>query len=463
MSSDITPAQKEFVKSVEKKVNELLTGRLNGIFQIVNHPSGFNWFIEVPPNGYYNSASLNEIDLQIANGTNNIAMFPGATFSGLYSDMLAAITYQLSKKDQDEINKEAQIASAQEISVIKAWEQNVSPVTSEQMKGAAPPTKIGYIASQVQSRWGDDPDNIPPSLNTFKVAWQNWIVLCSNSYAIMSRSSQALAQIAAARKSVKNPSADNGGMQIDASKYAIGYTGLPAQTVITSGLMDLDNKISTEISLDNFSSSESNLHIDGGASIKVPLAGIISVSIEGSAEYNLFKYMSSSSAMKMKITYPGLTLVAATPSNLSVDLKSGWYSDQILMEVVKNTGKDVTGFVIKGEFPIAEYFGIGKKFSRLKTFVVSQLPTMEFTFTGADGSKIKSDFKEQAKAKVKLLGFDIGASINQSYEVHKIDTTSQQGSVIITLAPPKILGTVPEPQSTCNVLGGVISYPPMNC
>jgi hypothetical protein len=81
-------------------------------------------------------------------------------------------------------------------------------------------------------------------------------------------------------------------------------------------------------------------------------------------------------------------------------------------------------------------------------------------FEAGNSSAITSDFKENASLNVKLFGlFSIG-SVDQSYQVKKVDTTSAAGKIIVTLAPPDIKGTVPLNAQVCYVLGGVADYPP---
>ena len=67
-------------------------------------------------------------------------------------------------------------------------------------------------------------------------------------------------------------------------------------------------------------------------------------------------------------------------------------------------------------------FGVGKLFSRLKTFVISQQPTIKLTFTGSDVDDIVSDFKVNASAKVDLFGLFTRGFASGSYSVQNADT-----------------------------------------
>lgn len=466
MASDITEAQKAFKSEIEDKVNQFLSSKLDGKFQMVNYPSGFNWGIQFGPNNYYNQKALNEIDLSTEIASNDILTLSGSNLSNLYNLIANSVTYVISEEDNKIIQKEGQTASSQISSVIKEWETGMgAPITDEQKNSAIPPTKLGYIETQVQKNWDGDIRKIPNSLAGFKNAYQSYQIAASQSNTILSRSGQAMLQLKNSMTNTEEANGSNGGMQTSTSTYYVGFTGIPAQNMINSGLQTESNKVSVSISLSNFSSTESDLHIAGGAGIRVPIMSFMSLSIGGSAEYDLHKYTSSSSSLEIEMTYPGITTIGSAPLNLSKEGTTGWYDNQMLTEAVSNAGKgtSVTGFQIQGsEFPVPDYFGPGKKFSRLKTFVISQEPTISITFKGADSSLVKSDFKENASAKVKLFGlFNIG-SVSESYEVHKIDENSQEGTVTITLGPPKSIGTTPAQDSTAYVVGGVPSYPPNN-
>ncbi len=81
-------------------------------------------------------------------------------------------------------------------------------------------------------------------------------------------------------------------------------------------------------------------------------------------------------------------------------------------------------------------------------------------FEAGNSSAITTDFKQNSSVKVKLFGLFTIGSVDQSYRVKNVDTTSAAGKIIVTLAPPDITGTVPLNQQVCYVLGGVADYPP---
>jgi len=111
---------------------------------------------------------------------------------------------------------------------------------------------------------------------------------------------------------------------------------------------------------------------------------------------------------------------------------------------------------------VDDLFGPGKAFSRLKTFVISQQPTMVLTFTGTDVSKVTSDFKVGASIKLDLFGLFTLGQASGSYAVQDVRENTKDGSVTVTFGPPKVSGTIPLQQQVAYVMGGVASYPPDN-
>jgi hypothetical protein len=164
------------------------------------------------------------------------------------------------------------------------------------------------------------------------------------------------------------------------------------------------------------------------------------------------------------MTYEGVTFVSAplTAGLISENLATGWWAQDVLSQAIANTDGQQTGFSLQGgQFPVDETFGEGKAFSRIKTWVLSQQPTVKIVIGGGETSNIESDFKEQTSTSIDLFGFiDIG-SVNQSYEVQSVDSSSVSGSVVITLGAPDVTsGTTDLADSRAFVIGGVASYPP---
>jgi hypothetical protein len=466
MSTSISAGQKEFATALNKKLESAFSSQLNGEFQTMNVPNGFYWGIQFGPNNYYNSKSLDQMNLQAIKGSNNISTVAGANFITTYNGILNNIVYSFSEADQKKMAQDATNNASQIQAVINSWENGVgAPISASEIKtsGCFPETKLGYIQYQVTKRWNGDVNEIPSSLNEFKVAYQTYQVSAQVSFQLQSASAAAILRLQAARKNSLNPSADNGGLQTGQNSYNAPFGPFPNQNKINSDLQTLTNKAEIDMTLSNFSSESTSLSVSGGAGITIPVLDFYTVNLGGSASYNLDTFTSSSSTVKISITYEGVTFVGGplTRANLTTNNAKGWYDNQILKQAISNTDRSQTGYALIGSaYPVDQYFGEGKEFSRIKTWVISQQPKISMQFCNADVNTITSHFQEKTSASVKLFGLFTIGSVSQSYEVTKVQTESSQGCVTVEFGPSKTIGTMPSNDATAYVVGGVPSYPP---
>jgi hypothetical protein len=458
-TGDITPAQQAFVKALK---NNSAFSSLGENFAMVNYPEGFNWAIVYGPNNYYNPASLAEVDLKVIMGSNGIITFGADPFSGVYDDVLKTISYVISDADQQTINTAAQNTASEESSVISSFQTDFGPITQQDLDGAGVGSDLAYIFAYVAKNWGSDPRNIPSYAADFRTAFQAYQTAAGAAYPIQTAQALATTALQAAMANTENPSAANGALQTGPTSFYVGYTGFPAQNMINSELQMVSNQVTINIALTNLKSSSSQLTVAGQAGVGISIGDVFGVRINGSASYDLSKYASSLTTMNMSVTYPGITIIGSAPLPLNIGGTQGWYSNLILEEAVNNMGKGttVTGYQIQGSEFSPSDFGPGGILSRLKTFVISQMPTITLKFQNANSTAITTDFQEQASVDVSLLGIVNIDSASQSYQVNKVDTSSSDGSISVTLGPPTVIGTTPAQQSTAFVLGGVPSYPP---
>ena len=455
----VSQGQQAFIDNIQKQVSTFLSSQLDGKFNMIMYPSGFNYGITYGANAYYNQATLQDVDTLLGVASNGLLDLIGAGFSNLYAQILPAVTFSFSQQDQQTMNRQDAAASGQVASILTEFTNAGGTFTNPLPFGG----KLQDVFNQLSKQFGSL-DNLPDSLNALRNAIASYKQLAGDSYALHNRYYVATKRLLAAVGDTVKPSSSNGGMQVDANGYYVGYTPnkLPSANQLIGSLNTASNKVSVEINMSSFSSNDLKMSISGGIGFDIPIADILGISVNASASYDMSRYTSSSSNVTMDITYPGVTLFPSIPSALSSDNSTGWYANDILQEVVVKTGQDdATGYKLQGhEFDIASLFGQGKAFSRLKTFVISQQPTITLTFTSADISKITSDLKVGASLAIDLFGLFKLGSVKGTYNVKTVDTDSKAGSVTVTFGPPQASGTIPLQQQVAYVLGGVASYPP---
>ena len=461
--SSITPAQQAFITALEGKVASMLSSQLDGEFKSMSVPNGLYRGIQFGPNNYYNEKFLDQINLQAITNNNGMMSLGNTEFTSLYNGILQSITFEFSDADKDALQKDRDAYAAQIQAVIKTWESDYAPITNADLKDAVPPTKLGYIQEQVVKHWGSV-ENIPSSMQEFKDAYSSFQISAQSANRLTMQSATAMNRLKAAIANIKAPSAGNGGLEVAAGKYALPFGPFPTQNYVNNHYQSDSSSVTINMKLDNFSSKSSHLSIDASVGFSIPILDFLSIGFKGSTHYSLDKYASSETVITMSTKYNGITVIGAplTDSALSTNNKSGWYANDILSQAIANKDGQKTGYSLRGDmYPVDEYFGEGKKFSRIKTWVVSREPTITMQFCGADTDSVVSDFKEQSTVSIKLFDLFTIGSVSQSYEVQTVDTHSVAGCVTVVLAPPKSQsGTTLSGDSTAYVIGGVPSYPP---
>ncbi|THV26509.1 hypothetical protein [Glycomyces paridis] len=453
----VTNAQQAFADELEGKLQEFLGKKLDGKFATVSYPAGFNYGITYGPDVFYNPATLGDLDTLLTPSSGGQLSLGGGRFSSLYRQVLGATVFGFSKSDLNTMQSQDSAASAQIASILREFEQAHGTYSNPLPFGG----KLQDVFNQLLALYGSL-DKLPKSLTALYNAIAAYQKMADDSIKLHSRYYEATALLEAARVAILKPTKANGGEQIGADSYFVGYTPdkLPTANQLIGGLKTDSNAVSLNMRLSNFSSTSTDLSLSGKAGFSIPIMDVASFNFGGSASYDLSTYTSSSSDIEIDLSYKGVTILSAAPSVLSDDGTTGWYDEQLLDEVVAKTGKDATGYQLQGsEFNVDELFGKGKALSRLKTFVISQQPQMSMTFRGSNASKVTSDMKVGAKASIDLFGLFRVGSASASYGVDKVDTSSSDGSVTVTFGPPEPSGTTPLEQQLAYVMGGVPSYP----
>ncbi|SHJ28783.1 hypothetical protein SAMN02745146_2768 [Hymenobacter daecheongensis DSM 21074] len=447
----ITPGQQTFIQNMQDQVGKFLSTKLDGPFQAFNYPSGFHKVLMVGNDGYYNPRTLLDIDKLVDEGQ-PLRLDPTATFSGMYAELINGAKFQFSKADAELIAQEE--GDAQEVipAILSAFTSEVEDFP------AGTTNKVGYVYAWLQTNYAGNTDNLPPMYSELQNALGTYESKAVNSIRLNKELNDAMTRLAAAAANVTNPSAANGGLQTGATTWYPAYS-LPDAQALSGSLETATNAVDVHLAISDFSSSSSQVSMSGYGSFGMGIADIFDFGGSGDAQYNSSQFSSSDAAMTIDINYPGVTTFSVSPVALSADNKTGWYDHDIVEGLMNNSGQDKTGYALISttQYPVAEYFGTGKAFAHMRTFVLSQQPTITLTLSGSNSSQLSKDLTANANTEVDIMGlFHVGGS--GSYQTHSIDDTSSQGSVTVTFGPTPD-GSDPAGQ-VAYVMGGVVSYPP---
>lgn len=465
-TNNIQP-QDEFTSEIISQLKKLFSTQLDGTFSMINWSAGFHYFIQYGSNNYYNINALHDIDIMPIPITpdSDTFKFSNQYFSTLYCSILKDARYVFSQADQGKINTESDKTSELQITVQNEWKNVRHKPTAEEKAAAQVETDMDYIVyevmndEQLQPLLDGDVDKVPPQYASFGSAYLDFQNAAQFTLKMNRTRNDANNMLKSAINNTLTPSDANKGMQTDTKEYYVRYE-IPDATKIYNDLNNTGNIIKVVLSLEDFTSTDATLNINGKGKIPVSYKSIFSIKVDSKAEYNLSQLKTSDLSLEIEMTYPGVTLVSTRPTAQSAKGDTWWYNNLILKEIVENDGKDATGYkLMSTEFPVSKYFGNGQEFRRIGTFVISKAPTIKMTFTSSQLSDISTYFTQSAKAKIKILGIDF-ISASENYTIDQVDTISREGKIQITLCPPVDTVQTANQDKTAYILGGVISYPP---
>lgn len=471
LATNLTPSQEAFVKMIESKVGKMLGSQLPGTFQMASYPPGFHPAVQFSNPPVYNASMLDAFNGMLTVGSNGMLTLGNSQFNTTYNKILAAASYQYSDAD-NKIVQDPNIEN-QQIAVTNTATSS-GFVAAYSLK--APVTYFSVVKAVLDNFGNGKTDftaaNISAATKGLSLAGFSGLGQAITSamnqlaplLAIQNAQAQAEAELAAAQQNTQYPTADNGGLNIGNGEFYVGYGPLPENNQV-QGILQGGSSVSVNIQASNFESQDIKLSIDGNVGFTVPILDVLDIGLKAGASYDWSKSTSSSSSLNVTMEYKGVGMVQIDPEPLSADNAKGWYDETLLQSIVTGSGdSSVSGFKIptSSQFNIPNTFGEGKTFSRFRTLVISQAPTITMTFSADQAKSVESEFKQNASVKVKLFGiFDVG-SFDESYSIKNVHKDSASGSVTVTLAPPEIVGSVPLEKQVCNILGGVAQYPPNN-
>ncbi len=462
-ASASSPAQDAFYTLLASNVQTSLGASLGGTFSPVNYPTGF----PVCTKGqvghqYYSQNSLIALDALLAPANDVLLQFENQNFSTYYYQILNQVFWQLSTADQATINSPA-VGQAQAL-VWAAVAQDQVPVSSSLSWGALVTwvfTNYGQgLTPQNNVTLSQAAVNMNLAYPNTSQALTNYINTQGPASAIQVAQSAGLQELAAAKFNTLTPNAANGGMQTGANSYYVGYN-VPVWANLTAGLSNTNNRITVGCTANSFSSTGTNLTVANASYSVQP--GWFSFTAEGSASAtNVETYTSATSTMTLSIIYPGVTTFGTAVTPISTNLAIGWFDNTVLTQIIQTwNAPTVTGFAINAgtanQPPTT--FGQGKPFVQLKTWVISNPPTISFTITDADVTAMSAAFKEGSA--YTTIGIFSGSAGVQSSGYTVSNFQAVESTVTVTLTATNV-PLLPATEQMAFVLGGVASYPPTN-
>ncbi len=449
------------VGAIANQIANFIGSRIDGPFRVIRYPPGFNYFVEYSQPVYFNPKTLALIDQLCTVDARGVASLSGSSFSGLYARILGNVDYAQSAADAAASAALAATFDAATDAMVAAFEKSFGAISAANVAACRPPTKLAYADQYAKANFPGDPPAIPPIYATFARAYMQVLGLGRQVETDAARQIDAQQMVAAAENNTTSPVAANGGRQIADGRWGVAYTGLPDNGTITASLTSTAGSVTVGLVLEQDAPATMRLTLDDQ-----PIGSLAQGDLEiglapqaGAKARPIDDLWATATTIEMAIAYSGLTVLRADPAPLSTDLSTGWYSRAILSEIATKTGSDATGLHLQGSaFSTAALFGAGKTFARVRTFVISQEPTVTLRFHGTDTSSLDAQFGTAQPAEIELGGI---LSLGKTSEAFSVLGTTRSGDVTeVVLGPPAPVGTTPERDRTAHIIGGVVEFPP---
>ncbi len=451
---EITPIESfsvnEWNKIITKEVEKALGSELDGKFTAANYPAGFNYVVRQIN---YNADTLKALNNKVVVKDDYPRLESG--YTDLYKRVIEKIHYKISEKDQQHINMEENEQASLVSSIVTAYQQ--SGIDDKKTKYPS----IKMIMDRIEDVTGKSFDEVDvekyPYLSTLCNLLSEFTDKAVFTAKIQRSSAKAEARLKAIIKNITTPTEENGGLKTD-DKYVCGWDNIKESKQYEKSLAG-GNSITFTFSANNFHDKSSNLNFNNKIYADVPVDWFFHMGATNNNKYNFNNYTANGATVSVALTYNGITLVPAIPTELSADNKKGWYASDILAETAAKSGKDVTGYqLIDSAYDPKTLFGKNGTLRRMRTLVISQLPSIKLHFSNFDCLRLLKSFEEQTEVKFSIFGGLISGSHDNRYSFseYSYDEKSQTVDVILQPKPLGSCGTAYN--QTAYVLGGVIDY-----
>lgn len=471
MSTNI-PAEKAamILNKLKDQANEILSAAHNVKLEMY-HAQGsgnFPYFIKDTANRRFNEKTYVWMNQCLEKRKESEPVSFDGDYNGKFLQVITAISYGLSDKDQAQLNQSKINAEEQQAAVLDAW------LTAYEKfpEGKAP---IDAVFEVILKDWVtkegttlqdllNAPDlsevlgKTPPSGQPVLDVIANYLEAMGDSLSLQNSVSLKNGILRSVRRSINSPSEKNGGIQLNdgTDNFYPEYLVSTPQDNILEGLKS-KNIVKISFKLSKSEEGDTLLSVGGEASFKIPL-GFFDIDLGASANYFTNVITKKSKTIEINMEFNGVTVAKFGPEPFRVAGRKGWHFTDAIKEAIANGDQDISGFKFAPKPNVN--FETNGDFGVVNAVAISQYPTMKITVFSSDYQKIKTDFDAAANADLKLdfLGMPLGVGLSGSYKQNDISIDESKGSITITLTPPvdTIAGKTKE--ATAFILGVQTEY-----
>ena len=472
VSGVASPAVSPIIDNLTAQARTILGAAL-GSQPLVSFQSGalgnFPYYYSDPNSLKFNALTYNWINNALANNNPPIQQASGSLFTSSFINVLSTVTYSLSKADQAKLNAAYANAQNQQMALLNAWQ---AAYGSRPQPGKNQ-TVIDAVIAIICSTWATPPTSLnaiqsstnlhkllnsaPASGQTLMPVLANYVDALGDSVTLANAQTMNNAYVGDALDAVQNPAADNGAILLNdnTGKYYPAYTVSPQLPDIINGLSST-NSIELVMNVSMASDSEYSVSIQGGTSFSIPFAEFFSLGVSGNASYFHDQIVRNASAVSIKMTFTGVTLVNYTPNAFNESTTLNWYLIEPILEAIRNQNQDVTGFHFSPQPGIN--FGPSGSFGILQGVAISNYPSIQITVTSSNYQSIQTTFQQSVSTSLSFLGIPLGSASESTYS-NSASSSASNSTVTISFNPPPNLVAGTNVSSMGWVLGVQTNYP----
>jgi hypothetical protein len=430
----------------------------------------FPYYYTDPSNLMFNSLTYNWINNSLNGDEPPIQQMPGSLFTNSVLDVLATVTYSLSKADQVKLNNAYSAAQNQQMALLTAWKAAYGSLPTP----AKNQTIVDAIMSIVCTTWASpattpyamqNSTNLGVLLNAAPNSGRalfpllgNYLNALGDSMTLFNAQVMRNAYVAQALAALQTPTAANGAMQLNdgSSKFYPAYTVNTPLSDILNGLQNPAEPVQLEMEVNIASETEYSVSVSGKAGFTIPFLDFFTLGIKGSASYFHDEIVKQSSSVTVKMSFSGVTVVNFVPNVFNESTGQNWFSLQPILDAIKNDGQDVSGYHFSPE-PGTE-FGPTGSFGILQGLAISNYPSIEIVITSDNYKSIQTTFQQQVSTSLTFLGIPLASASESTYS-NSASSSESNSTVTITLDPPPNMVAGTSVSSLGWILGVQTFYP----
>lgn len=481
---------KQFYSALQSKAMSAVKDIFKSDIYPIQYPSqgDFMWNYQ-NTNQIFNQGTFKYISANISPGdiAGTAKLSDEGGFPNAYVQVINAISYTLSKANQDKLNKAQSSASSQAQTIVTDYQNTFGMITEQQMKDVNVKTKYDYVISYVLgSQWSGRGTSHPLKYTEMQEARNlrrllpdmpasgDQVVTDVSAYLnlmkpvltlqdLMQNGSWMIFQL---KNNTAYPDGGNGGMKTFepntgaiSQNDQVGYSINTSLAAITNDLQNTGRSISLGMSTSQTSGGSLNVHIEGQAGFNI--GSWLRFSVGSSTEYDMSQVNGTSTDCSVNMTWAGYSMVPMSPTAWQQATNEGWYYADVIAQAIKNGNNDVDGFKFEGTPPPYNMgaFKNGGNFGILTNLLIANYPTIEITYRNANFSSFKQSWNEKVSGNLKLFGFIKLGSFSQGTYSSSYKQGSDNSTFTVKFsASPEII-SVPQNQKTAYVIGGAVANP----